>query len=205
LSAIAAAFPAIGAAQQTGASWLDESKPASWNTPGASIPAPPKMQGPVDSRCREQARPSQLDEDKRVSEQGWELVGPYHGGWQVVVIRATAGYDGMCRPRQYQDFVFVRGAFAGTLSPRPMDSRTDGALGRVSIQNGGRLIAEYERYAASDALCCPSRSTTVMFDVANDGRPVVRPASSTTRPRSTSADAAGAASASPPPGLAGTS
>lgn len=183
LSAITA-YPAIVAAQETGGSWLDESKPASWNAPGASIPAAPKTQGAVDSRCREQARPAQLAEDKRVIEPGWELVGPYHGGWQVVVIRATAGYDGMCRPRQYQDFVFVQGTFAGTLSPRPMDSRTDGALGRVSLQNGRRLTAEYERLAASDALCCPSRTTTAVFDVANHVGPTVRPASSTTQPRS---------------------
>ena len=73
--------------------------------------------GNRDPRCQERARPPQVDEDKRVREQGWDLVGPYQGGWEIVVIRGTAGYDGMCRPRQYQDFVFVRGAFVGTLSP----------------------------------------------------------------------------------------
>jgi hypothetical protein len=52
--------------------------------------------------------------------------------------RGTAGYDGMCRPRQYQDFVFVGSVFAGTLSPQPMDSRTDGALGRVFHRSAER-------------------------------------------------------------------
>ncbi|HXU87333.1 MAG TPA: META domain-containing protein [Methylomirabilota bacterium] len=78
--------------------------------------------------------------------------------------------------RQYQDFVFVRGVFAGTLSPEPMDSRTDGAVGRVTLQGGNRLTAEYERYSATDPLCCPSGTTWVVFDVASDV-PVLRPVS----------------------------
>jgi hypothetical protein len=105
---------------------------------------------------------------------GWDLVGPFQGGWQVVVIRATANYDGMCRPRQYQDFAFVRGAFAGTLAPSPMESGIDGSLGRVTLQNQTRLIAEYHRYTTSDPLCCPSGTTSVMFEIAPD-EPVVRP------------------------------
>ena len=174
--AIVACQPGIGRAQGKAASWLDATKPASWNTPRLSIPAAPKLQGAVDPRCKEAARPPQLEEDKRLREQGWDLVGAYQGGWQMLVVRGTAGYDGMCRPRQYQDFVFVRGVFVGTLAPRAMDSRTDGALARVSLQSESRLTAEYARYAASDPLCCPSRTTTVVFDVASDG-PVLRPVS----------------------------
>ena len=135
--------------------------------------------GKVDPRCRDLARPPQLEEDKRLRDQGWDLVGAYQGGWQILVIRGTASYDGMCRPRQYQDFVFVRGVFAGTLSPQAMDSRTDGALGRVSLQSDSRLTAEYARYAATDPLCCPSRTTSVVFDIANDP-PVLRPVSAST-------------------------
>ena len=169
----------IGRAQSKVATWLDQSKPASWNTRGGHIPAAPKTQGSVDPRCKEQARPAELDGDKRLAEQGWNLVGAYQGGWQVVVIRGTAGYDGMCRPQQYQDFVFVRGVFAGTLSPQPMNSRTDGAVARVSLQGNNRLTAEYARYAATDALCCPSRSTSVVFEIAKDP-PVVQAVSAST-------------------------
>jgi len=100
----------------------------------------------------------------------------------MLVIQGTAGYDGMCRPRQYQDFVFLRGVFAGTLSPQAMDSRADGALTRVFVQGKGRLTAEYERYAAADPLCCPTRTTTVVFDVAGDP-PAARPVSTTTTKR----------------------
>jgi hypothetical protein len=174
--AIATFPPATVPAQPKVAAWLDEAKPDSWNKPGLSIPAAPKTQGTVDPKCRELARPPQLEEDKRVTGQGWDLVGGYQGGWHVLVIRGTAGYDGMCRPRQFQDFVFVRGVFAGTLAPQPMDSRTDGALARVSLQSESRLMAEYQRYAASDALCCPSRTTTVVLDITKDG-PVLQPVS----------------------------
>jgi hypothetical protein len=177
--AIVVVHPGLGHAQARVASWLDEAKPVSWNKPGVQLPAAPK--GPINPRCRELARPPELTEDKRVRDRGWDLVGAYHGGWQIRVIRGTAGYDGMCRPRMYQDFVFVRGVFGGTLSPRVMDSRTDGALRRVSIDSNSRITAEYVRYSATDPLCCPSRTTNVVFDLAN-GAPVVRPVSASASP-----------------------
>jgi len=184
--AMSVCHPAIGRAQEKFGSWMDASTPASWNSRGVSIPVAPKVEATIDPRCKEQARPAQLPEDKRVQDQGWDLISAYQGGWEILVIRGTASYDGMCRPRQYQDFVFVRGGFAGTLSPQPMDSRTDGALGRVSLQSHGRVTAEYDRYAVSDPLCCPSRTTAVVFDVASDG-PVVQPVSASTQARGSAA------------------
>ena len=181
-AALAACHPAISGSQTVSASWLDEPKPASWNEPGMRVPVAPPVLGTADPRCRDLARPPELEEDTRLRNQGWDLVGAYQGGWRILVIRGTAGYDGMCRPRHYQDFVFVRGVFAGTLSPQAMDSRTDGALGRVFLQSANRLTAEYARYAASDPLCCPTRTTRVIFDIANDV-PVVRPVSASTSTR----------------------
>src|SRR5262245_552023 len=99
--------PISGHSQSQARSWLDEPNPASWNKPGAAIPAAPKLQETVDPRCRELTRPAQSAEDKQVRGLGWDLVGAYQGGWQIVVIGGTAGYDGMCRPRQFQNFVFV--------------------------------------------------------------------------------------------------
>jgi hypothetical protein len=182
IAIVVACYPGIGRSQVKVASWLDEPIPASWNKPGLPIPAAPRIQGNVDPRCRDLARPPQLEEDKRLRDQGWDLVGAYQAGWEILVIRGTAGHDGMCRPRQYQDFVFVRTVFAGTLSPQAMDSRTDGALGRVSLQSNSRLTAEYVRYAATDPLCCPSRTTNVVFDIAPDA-PVLRPVSASTSKR----------------------
>ncbi len=112
-------------------------------------------------------------------DRGWDLVGPSTDEWPIRVMRAAADYDGMCRPRRYQGFVFVRGIFAGTLSPHEMDSRTDGALGRVTIQSERKLTAEYARYTATDPLCCPSSTTRVVFELEKDP-PVARPVSATT-------------------------
>jgi heat shock protein HslJ len=193
-------LPALARAQGQGAAWLDNPKPAAWNTPGQPIPSAPKIQDAVGARCRNAARPPQLPEDKQLRERGWDLVAAYQGGWQILVIRGTAGYDGMCRPKKYQDFVFVRGVFAGTLSPQPMDSRTDGALSQVSLQSATRLTVFYARYAAADPLCCPTRTTSVIFDVAS-GKPAVRPVSASTMNNA----ATGQASGSPLPSLAGTS
>lgn len=177
--AMLTARAATGRSQGEGAFWLDDAKPRSWNSPGMAIPAAPKTYGPADERCRELARPPELKEDASIQNQGWDLVGPYLGGWLVLIIRGAASYDGMCRPLQYQDFVFLRGVFAGTLSPQPMNSRADGALGQVFLQSDAQLIAEYSRYEASDALCCPSRTTHVVFAIAEDP-PVVRPVSAST-------------------------
>lgn len=177
--AIVAFCTRAGRSQAKVASWLDEPKPKSWNKPGLLLPAAPHTEGPIDARCRTLARPAELEEDRRLREQGWDLIGAYQGGWQTLVIGATASYDGMCRPRQYQDFVFVRGSFAGTLSPQPMDSRTDGALSRLSLQGNNRLTAEYLRYSATDALCCPSKTTSVVFEIASKG-PILRPLSAST-------------------------
>jgi hypothetical protein len=180
--AVAASLEAFGAPPAQPAVWLDQPKPAAWNAPGAPMPHAPATQEDIDPRCRALARPAELEADRQVRAQGWDLVGTFQGGWQILVIHATAAYDGMCRPRQFQAFVFVHGAFAGTLSPQPMDSRTDAALSRVAIQSRTRLTAEYQRYTANDPLCCPSGTTEVAFEIAPDG-PVVRPQSASTHRR----------------------
>lgn len=178
----AAALPAAGHAQDA---WLDEEKPAGWNEPGMRLPDAPTRVEPIDPRCRELARPPELRQDSQVVDVGWDLVGGFHGGWDIIVIRGTANYGGMCRPWQYQAFVFVDGIFAGTLSPETMNSRTDSALGQVWIQNAARITAQYMRYTEDDPLCCPSSTTSVEFDIATTNQgPVVNPSSTYTSPSS---------------------
>jgi len=166
-------------AQQDTVSWLDASQLEPWNKSGMSIPFAPQGQKNPDPRCRALARSPASEEDRQLHSRGWDLIGPPSEGWQIRVIGGAADYDGMCRPRQFQHFVFVRGSFAGTLSPRTMDSRTDGALGRVHIDSDHQLTVGYNRYNAADPLCCPSRTTTVAFDIEKDP-PVVRPVSAST-------------------------
>jgi len=147
------------------------------------IPAAPPGQKNPDPHCREFVRSPASEDDGKVRARGWDLVGRPSESGPIRVIVGTSDYDGMCRPRQYQEFVFVRGIFAGTLSPVPMDSRTDGALGRVTIPNEGRVQAEYSRYGAADPLCCPSRITKVVFEIGNEP-PVLTPVSASTVPTS---------------------
>jgi len=179
LAAIAVASWASGGSQATEASWLDAPRFESWNRAGMSIPPAPHGDVNVDPRCSALARVPTSKEESELQAHGWDLVGPVSEARQIRVIVGTASYDGMCRPRQYQEFVFVRGVFAGTLAPQPMDSRTDGALGRVVIVSDRRLEAEYARYRATDPLCCPSRTTRVVFAIAPDP-PVLKPVSATT-------------------------
>ncbi len=175
----AAPASAPGLSQTITTSWLDPPKPTSWNMPGAAIPSPPKTDSTFDPRCRALARIPELDADKRLSDLGWDLIGAYQGGWGILVIQGAAGYDGMCRPLLFQDFVFLRGVFVGTLSPATMAARSDGALNRVTVQGDRRLVAEYARYARTDALCCPSRTSTAVFEIGADPA-VARPVSVST-------------------------
>jgi hypothetical protein len=143
------------------------------------IPSAPQVEKNPDPRCRESVREPVSAVEQQVRARGWDLIGPTSENDEIRVLVGTANYDGMCRPRQYQEFVFVQGIFAGTLSPVPMDSRTDGALSRVTIPTADRVQAEYSRYGATDPLCCPSRITTVVFEIEKQPA-VLRPVSAST-------------------------
>jgi LppP/LprE lipoprotein len=170
LSAVALVLAVLAGAAPTPGSWLDSSSFEAWNTAGVALPSAPAAQNP-DPRCHRTARSPESDEDRQLHARGWDLMGPASDASHIRVIGATADYDGMCRPRRYQYFVFRRGEFAGTLSPVLMDSRTDGALSRVTIESVSELKAEYFRYAPADPLCCPSAITTVRFSL--EGSPAL--------------------------------
>jgi hypothetical protein len=167
------------------AAWLDAEKPVSWNQRGGVVPAAPHVQGNDDPRCREGERPAETPEDRALTANGWRLFHDYQGGWRITVVWALSSYDGMCRPWSYQAFVFVRGVFAGTLSPRPMDARTDASLFSVQLLSRlagpDPLVATFQRYAESDPLCCPSRRTVVRYRIDSSGTaPLLIPVSAST-------------------------
>ena len=60
----------------------------------------------------------------------------------VEIVGGVTGADGMCRPTQFNVFVFVAGRFAGTLSPALMTSREDGSSARSTTNNLARLPDE---------------------------------------------------------------
>ena len=153
---------AAGPASAQTASWLD-APPRAWNTAGATLPAPPQASRANVDRCTAQERASAGAEELALAGAGWRLTTywPAVRSGDVAVVAATAGYDGMCRPIGYQAFVFAGGRYAGTLSPEPMTSRTDGALASTPdspgvTAAGDRLEARFVRYRAGDPLCCPT-------------------------------------------------
>jgi hypothetical protein len=151
--------------------WLDQQPLANWNTAVASIPqAPPRD---AINPCPPQGRAPQTDEDRQVAAVGWTLFGAFQGGYGLMVVQGATTFDGMCRPLGFQTFVFFLEQFIGTLSPVPMDARTDGVQGAVFLGaplNDGpgpegmpSLTASFARYAASDPACCPSSTSTLIY------------------------------------------
>lgn len=89
----------------------------------------------------------------------------------------------MCRPWDYQVFVFKDGEFAGTLSPTPMDSRRDGSVhlnfyseDHMRIDREGNIRATFSRYTPEDPYCCASEISRLYYEVEmKGGSPVLVP------------------------------
>jgi hypothetical protein len=182
------------AAAQSATAWLDQSPPANWNRRGASVPDAPVTDLVAPDECAAQERVPQGTEEQQVSDRGWRLTAASQagaGGARVVL--GQTGYDGMCRPMGYQQFVFVNGGFIGTISPTTMDSRTDGSGSVQGAIGPDTLTAVFARYGADDPLCCPARNTTVTYRVDRG------PTQSLLLPTSATTGVPGAAPAPPPP------
>jgi LppP/LprE lipoprotein len=172
-AALAILVTALGSALLGGenplpGAWLDAQTRPNWNALGSAVPKAAAVEGGplADGPCAEQILPPTGREDRTVADAGWSVVSEPQTRGDLVVVTAATSADGMCRPLGLQGFVFVEGKFAGTLSPHPMDSRTDGILGRVQLFES-TLRADFRRYAATDPLCCPSRTSTVAYKLEN--------------------------------------
>jgi hypothetical protein len=168
--------------------WIDARPIANWNRADAAIPKAEKnlLVGEERQRCRGSIK-TELDPlEKSVEAAGWTVMTDLAAepidiaGFRV--IWGMTGADGMCRPEGYQGFVFVGGHFAGTLSPQPMGARADGTGGPPKAASGGRFDVEFARYTGTEPLCCPSRTSTVRYEVRTEAAgPIVVPVSATTR------------------------
>lgn len=154
--------------------WLDKPMDSNWNKGNGVVPAAPKNAGPIEAMCRSQIRPAESVADKALARAGWHLYGAAQTYGNVTLIAAMAGHDGMCRPNEYNAFVFVGDRFAGTLSPTNSGARMDGAISFVRLNDRTRLYAEFVRYTEDDALCCPSRKTYVEYSLTSGARPVIK-------------------------------
>ncbi len=157
-------------------SWLDRPLSNNWNNSSGVVPTAPRPSGqPVTTEaCRNTIRQPESLADRAMTRAGWTLYGAAQTYGTVSVVNALASFDGMCRPLQYNTFVFVGNRFAGTLSPIAMDSRTDGAMSRATLYTSGEVSADFLRYTSTDALCCASQTSTVRYTIGTGSRATVK-------------------------------
>ena len=165
-------------AQAPEAGWLDRPL-KNWNVSGRGLPrAMPNGEtiAEISKRCAMPPLTSTSGEQA--------LAG---GGWlplhmfdrqivqrDVEIVGGLAGADGMCRPTQFNVFVFVKGQLAGVLSPSDMDSRTDGSIGGgIRLAEDETIAADFARYTGVDPLCCPSGRVTVRYRIDRTASPPV--------------------------------
>ena len=163
--------------------WLD-TLPLAWNEAGASLPKAPEPKGdpPSDPRCASVLRQPGTPTERALAAAGWSLFAKPKVRGATTVLLGDASVDGMCRPWDYQAFVFVKGCFAGRLSPALMDSRADGALSEVRLLSPTDIEVSFLRYTDTDALCCPSRLSTARYRIERRAkRPAVIPFSVRTK------------------------
>jgi len=166
--------------------WLDGPL-TNWNQPGMAIPqAPPRNSG-SQPQCFDSALMPDSPTRQALVDAGWVLFKATGAtGSPMEILSGQANADGMCRPMDYQVFVFVSGVFAGTLSPNLMNSRTDGALVEATVPASDTILATYQRYTPQDPLCCPSARSTATFKLNQSGAsPVIELQSVTTESAST--------------------
>ncbi|MCL4818712.1 MAG: LppP/LprE family lipoprotein [Vicinamibacteria bacterium] len=156
-------------------SWLDAGL-VQWNAGAAPLPTPPAASpggaepAGADTRCAPLAREATTGAQRAVAAAGWLLRdGASTVRDRLEVVRGFGAFGGQCRSHVMQAFVFVDGTFAGTLSPRPMDPRTDGELLAIDLGEGEQVEATYARYLDANALCCSSGRSRARFGVRADG------------------------------------
>ncbi|MEO8255923.1 MAG: LppP/LprE family lipoprotein [Acidobacteriota bacterium] len=169
----------VPAGQRAPTSWLDRPL-TNWNRGGAAVPRAPEAGEAVASvirRCQ-LTPPRSTTAERAIDAAGW--IPFWNVDQQLVredieIIAGMRGADGMCRPVDYNLFVFVGGRFAGVLSPRPMTSRLDSSSGVVRLPLPA-ITAEFARFASTDPLCCPSSRVTVRYRIDRTAAgPVVAP------------------------------
>lgn len=168
-------------AQQTDPqdSWLDRPL-VNWNRetgrfPQVPQPSPAPGESANTNRCRQQLRQPASAAERALARRGWAMYGPAYSYNLTRIVTALSGFDGMCRPLGFQAFVYWKGKYAGTLSPVPMDSRTDGSLTDIHLSSATNISVDFVRYKESDALCCPSRISSVVYNLRRDDIPTLTP------------------------------
>lgn len=166
-----AAFATAGLGQT---SWLDRPLDSNWNNGNGVVPNAPRNVGRIEGICLEQVRQPESIADRAMTRAGWFLFGPSQTYGTVTLVMAMADVDGMCRPNNYNAFVFVSNRFVGTLSPNASIARSDGAIGSANLFSPKRITADFARYTSNDPLCCPSQKSFVEYSITTGTRQVIK-------------------------------
>src|SRR5688572_3471436 len=179
--AIALLFGAVVAAQAAESTWLDRPL-ANWNIPGGVMPSALGKResiAEITKRCAFLPMKRSTPGERAVADAGrvpFHMFDRHIIERDVEIVGGLADVDGMCQPLDFNVFVFVNGQLAGTLSPNEMSSRTDGSIGGAIRLAEDTISAEFARYGAADALCCPSERVTVRYRIDRTGsQPVIVP------------------------------
>ncbi|MCC6177283.1 MAG: LppP/LprE family lipoprotein, partial [Chloroflexi bacterium] len=169
--------------------WLDGPL-TRWNEAGMPMPSAPSHHDDASAPLSASTRAPETAEDEAVIAEGWHLHTPLQSGWGVKVIEGATGFDPLGQPIQHQAFVFVDGAFAGTLSPDLMLGGADGVLDRAIVVNGDTILAQFRRYTGAEPIDSPSGMTAVSFQIErSESGPVVTPLGAQTVARTSPPDA----------------
>ena len=160
------------------ASWLDRPLEP-WHRAGTAVPASGKQTANDAAAIKKCAlgTPAASAPMDAVARAGW--VPFLHqdralARGDVEVIAGLTTVTPSCEPVGFNLFVFVGGRFAGSLSPGPMTSHRDGAIGAVRLAADDRLTAEFERYTQGDSECCPSSRVRVTYRIDRGATPMVQ-------------------------------
>ena len=156
-------------AQQSAGAWLDRPL-VNWNKQSTELPRPvgSSDQQEIQTRCPNLLRQGDSPFERELVDAGWLPYGALQSFGLTRVVTAMSGADSMCRPLGYQAFVYLGDSYAGTLSPSPMESFTNGALTTIRLSSANKVSAEFARYRENDTLCCPKRMSYVTYEVNSD-------------------------------------
>jgi hypothetical protein len=155
---------------------------APWNAPGQPAPGAPPVVGvasaataplQVQAHCGRHVRDPETPEEQQVAAAGWSILGGATAGWDVRVVRGTINLDEQCRPVLYQDFVFVGGGFAGTVSPGSLTPGADGDLWARVLATPNHLAAAFAQYYPETPQCCPAGLAALDLQIQRPGGPAV--------------------------------
>jgi len=154
---------------QSAGGWLDRPL-VNWNKQSTELPRPVVSidQQEIQTRCPNLLRQADSPFEHELVNAGWLLYGALQSFGVAKVVTAMSGADNECRPLGYQAFVYYGDSYAGTLSPAPMDSLTNGALMTIRLMSANNISAEFGRYKENDSPCCPRRVSYVTYEVSTD-------------------------------------